>query len=398
MKELSDKKTDSNARSKGKVTAPEYEVTIRAAGGRKIKGPIVVETNYKDTDASEVFAVRLDAVEPVSYLCWRADWEPRWVALANSWYYPGENEYHWTAIASERNNQVTSYMSPENYSYFSRSHCGKTNKKSFYFLKLLEGFSEEDFDDLYLEVRNYDESTNRLDDIIGKNQNPRSFNELIGDGILKATSGLTGADTNNKLKNLTGTTDIRELKPTGDKDRLLDSDYYFELTGSTTLKDTRIYVIYDPGTFRVRYDCDGGSSIGSNQPGSLADGRSDLYLTPDIYRYGDSYVVTEQTPVKAEYTFAGWELVKEEEPRSPMRREPWQPSKKAICPTQRRPGKKNIPTRIKLCGKRRRPAPTTKWRCILSSPMSGRKEISLNTPIPLIFQNLKPVPPAKSSI
>ena len=277
--------------TRASVTAPEYTVTMTAPDGREIKGPIDVDTNYKDTDASEVFAVELEGVKPISYIGYRA------LTDSNG----RRSNYHWRAITSDRtaDDQTHSYLSTSKVSYFPRSYWSDVNHNSYYFLTYDEGFSDDDLEDLYLEVRNYNANSERQADYITK----ASFKDLLESGVLVNTKAL---ENEQGVKSLVGTNTIYQVAADSNANLspILNSNYYFVIgtdTNSQKLLDVRIFVTYEPAEYHVVYDVNGGEwENEEDEPEDVT------------YSFGDTFIVSEKTPVREGYTFSKWELVKEE--------------------------------------------------------------------------------------
>lgn len=236
---------------------PKYKVVLTAPTGRKIRGNIEIDTNFKDTTNSEVWAIQNDGVEPIAYYGYN-------YAISKN-----------MLVITDGNGEKNSRLDPAVFTFYERwpgpgySSPGAT----YYFFKLNGKY---DLSELNFEARNYD-------DIAGTYTVLKSVKLSELPTIASMPTSYVGGSTN--------------------KNTLINKGYtyYYEIPAGTSYTDVKLYVITDnqKSKYKVKYDYNGG--INGTDTGPLNDANT--------YLAGDSFVVSNLTGLAFEgHTFKGWQL------------------------------------------------------------------------------------------
>lgn len=246
------------------VQYPTYTVKIQAPDGKKVRGDVHVQTNFKDYNSSEVWAKQLDGTYPLAY--------------------KQSNKF----VKVDGQGDQNSRLQPEVYTFQSRT----TSSETTYYVKLTGDYPAKN---LYLTVENWKAT-----------QNSGSWGQSTTYPV--SYVGTVDGYSETQVSTLTKVTgsDLSQLA-NGSNGNYTTNDTVYKFTipadtRSASYVDLRIYIRYvaPEGNYTIWWDPDNGTDTFQSPNQSL--GQSAKFIVPDL---------TDKTYTDASgetRTFEGWTL------------------------------------------------------------------------------------------
>lgn len=250
------------------VQYPTYTVSIQAPEGKKVRGDIHVQTNFKDYNTSEVWAKQLDGTEPLAY--------------------QQGSGYNSKFVKVDGQGDQNSRLQPEVYTFQSRN----TSYATTYYVKLNGDYPAED---LYLTVENWKATQ----------QTSGSWWSQTTTYPVSYVGTVNGYDDTkvSTLTQVTGT-ELAQLANSSSGNYTTDDTVYkFTIPAGTSYVDLRIYIRYKApeGNYTIWWDPNDETTATFQSP-TQGLGTGAKFIVPDLPNktYTDEAGET--------HTFEGWTL------------------------------------------------------------------------------------------